>query len=99
MKLIDKIKDILGIEHHPLGTTRIVEMENGDFVVQVWDTWVDWPCDVRGHEWDIAEFVSKGKTVHCRTDSLDAARKLEALYLKYMKDNRDKNIIKRVCEE
>ena len=97
MKFIDRIKDILGIEHHQLGTTRIVEMENGDFVVQVWDTWVDYPCDVRGPEWDIAEFVSKGKTIYCRTDSLDAARKLEALYLKYIKDNKDKNIIKRVC--
>lgn len=98
MKLIDKIKDILGIEHHPLGTTRIVEMENGDFVVQVWDTWVDWPCDVRGPEWDIAEFTSKGKTVHCRTETLEGARKLKILYEKYVKEQADRNKVKKVIE-
>ena len=38
MKLLDKIKDICNIEHHPSFTTRIVKTETNEFLVQIWDT-------------------------------------------------------------
>lgn len=38
MSILNKIKDILHIEHHPDFTTRIVKMENDEYLVQIWDT-------------------------------------------------------------
>lgn len=37
MSILNKIKDILHIEHHPAFTTRIVKMENDEYLVQIWD--------------------------------------------------------------
>ena len=37
MSILNKLKDILHIEHHPSFTTRIVKMENGEYLVQIWD--------------------------------------------------------------
>lgn len=38
MSILNKLKDILHIEHHPDFTTRIVKMENDEYLVQIWDT-------------------------------------------------------------
>lgn len=38
MSILNKLKDILHIEHHPSFTTRIVKMENDEYLVQIWDT-------------------------------------------------------------
>lgn len=38
MSILNKLKDILHIEHHPSFTTRIVKMENNEYLVQIWDT-------------------------------------------------------------
>ncbi len=38
MSILTKIKDILHIEHHPHLSTRIVKMENDEYLVQIWDT-------------------------------------------------------------
>lgn len=96
MDIINKIRDFLGIEHHPLGTIRIVEMENGEFEVQVWDEYLDYPVDT---EWRVAELYNKdGKKCRCRTDSLENARKLKTAYEQYVKDHNDRITIKRVVE-
>lgn len=36
--MLNKLKDILHIEHHPDFTTRVVKMENDEYLVQIWDT-------------------------------------------------------------
>ena len=38
MSILNKLKDILHIEHHPDFTTRIVKMVNDEYLVQIWDT-------------------------------------------------------------
>ena len=38
MSILNKIKDILHIEHHPHLTTRIVKVETDEYLVQIWDT-------------------------------------------------------------
>ena len=38
MSILNKLKDILHIEHHPSFTTRVVKMENDEYLVQIWDT-------------------------------------------------------------
>lgn len=38
MNILNKLKDILHIEHHPAFTTRIVKMESDEYLVQIWDT-------------------------------------------------------------
>lgn len=38
MNILNKLKDILHIEHHPSFTTRIVKMESDEYLVQIWDT-------------------------------------------------------------
>ena len=38
MSILNKLKDILHIEHHPDFTTRIVKMETDEYLVQIWDT-------------------------------------------------------------
>lgn len=38
MSILNKLKDILHIEHHPAFTTRIVKMETDEYLVQIWDT-------------------------------------------------------------
>lgn len=38
MSILNKLKDVLHIEHHPSFTTRIVKMENDEYLVQIWDT-------------------------------------------------------------
>ena len=38
MSFLNKLKDILHIEHHPSFTTRIVKMETDEYLVQIWDT-------------------------------------------------------------
>ena len=36
-KLWNKILDLFGIEHHEIGTLRIVQMSDGMYYVQQWD--------------------------------------------------------------
>ena len=36
--MLNKLKDLLHIEHHPDFTTRIVKMENGEYLIQIWDS-------------------------------------------------------------
>ena len=38
MNILNKLKDILHIEHHPAFTTRVVKMESDEYLVQIWDT-------------------------------------------------------------
>ena len=38
MNILNKIKDILHIEHHPRYTTRIIHTESDEYVVQIWDS-------------------------------------------------------------
>lgn len=38
MSILNKLKDILHIEHHPAFTTRVVKMESDEYLVQIWDT-------------------------------------------------------------
>ena len=52
MNILNKIKDILHIEHHQRFTTRVVHTETDEYVVQFWDSdplgfinyWQNWPC-------------------------------------------------------
>lgn len=40
MNILNKIKDILHIEHHPKYTTRIIHTESDEYAVQIWDSFL-----------------------------------------------------------
>ena len=98
MSIIDKIKDLLGIEHHPIGSVRIVELGSGEFEVQTWNYGWDWPCDRTPPHWQCVILVKDGKTYCCRTDTLDGAIKLRELYLEKKRKEAARKFIKRIVE-
>lgn len=92
MSILNKIKDILHIEHHPHLTTRIVKMETDEYLVQIWDTE---PLGLI-HHWQ-NKAVRLNKYVEIRSKSLDYAldekKKLDEEVQKYLHGNVVKEVI------
>lgn len=92
MSILNKIKDILHIEHHPHLTTRIVKVETDEYLVQIWDT------EPLGfiHHWQ-NKAVRLNKYVEIRSKSLDYAmeekKKLDEEVQKYLHCNVVKEVI------
>ena len=68
MNILNKIKDILHIEHHPHLATRIVKMETDEYLVQIWDTE---PMNFI-HHWQNQAY-RLNKRIELRSKSLDYA--------------------------
>ena len=92
MSIINKIKDILHIEHHPHLTTRIVKMETDEYLVQIWET--D-PLSFI-HHWQ-NKAVRLNKYTEIRSKSLDYVleekKKLDEEVQKYLHGNVVKEVI------
>jgi hypothetical protein len=92
MSILNKIKDILHIEHHPHLTTRIVKVETDEYLVQIWDTE---PLGIIHHWQNTA--VRLNKYVEIRSKSLDYAieekQKLDEEVQKYLHCNVVKEVI------
>lgn len=92
MSILNKIKDILHIEHHPHLTTRIVKVETDEYLVQIWDT------EPLGfiHHWQ-NKAVRLNKYIELRSKSLDYAmeekKKLDEEVQKYLHRNVVKEVI------
>lgn len=92
MSILNKIKDILHIEHHPHLTTRIVKVETDEYLVQIWDT------EPLGfiHHWQ-NKAVRLNKYIEIRSKSLDYAmeekKKLDEEVQKYLHRNVVKEVI------
>ncbi len=92
MSILNKIKDILHIEHHPHLTTRIVKVETDEYLVQIWDT------EPLGfiHHWQ-NKAVRLNKYIEIRSKSLDYAmeekKKLDEEVQKYLHCNVVKEVI------
>lgn len=92
MNILNKIKDILHIEHHPHLSTRIVKTETDEYLVQIWDT------EPLGfiHHWQ-NKAVRLNKYVEIRSKSLDYAleekKKLDEDVQKYLHGNVVKEVI------
>lgn len=86
MSILNKIKDILHIEHHPHLTTRIVKVATDEYLVQIWDT------EPLGfiHHWQ-NKAVRLDKYIEIRSKSLDYAmeekKKLDEAVQKYLHRN------------
>lgn len=91
MKILDKIKDLLHIEHHPAFTTRIVETESDEYLVQIWDTE---PLGLI-HHWQSRAYRFDYKEI--RSKSLpyvqEEMKKLDEHIQKYLMQNKIKRVV------
>lgn len=92
MGILNKLKDILHIEHHPDFTTRIVKMENDEYLVQIWDTE---PLGLIHHWQNKAVRFDCYKEI--RTSSLEFAleekKKLDELIVKKVNGEKIKEVV------
>lgn len=95
MNILNKIKDILHIEHHPKYTTRIVHTESDEFVVQIWDSF---PFGIYNY-WQNIPFVLRDADLsHNRFISLELALERKKLIDEKVKYMLNKNKIKDIIE-
>lgn len=94
MNILNKIKDILHIEHHPRFTTRIVHTETDEYIVQFWDSdplgfinyWQNWPCI-------LDDLTLKNNRFPCLELALDRKRIIDEKVQYYLKKNKIKEVI------
>ena len=93
MSILNKLKDLLDIEHHPDFTTRVVKMESDEYLVQIWDT--DPLPLFYHHYWQNRAWRFNQKEI--RTVSLELAleekKKLDELIMKKVNGCKIKEVV------
>lgn len=102
MSVINKIKDFFGIEHHELHETRIVQMKNGDYVVQEW-YYTRLPHDpsitIGNPEWQEASLLIDPRKFIYRSGrcfTLEEAKEFKKKFDAYMTDKLTRNVVDKV---